>query len=316
MSDRAYTIIIGALIVDYFAVSLVSSQYNRVLADRSPFRSDDARADLRGYYGFRANKAFAASVTLSFWGWSYGQPDGRNAETLALKYCERRGEPCQLYAVGNKVVWDNYLARRTLDTMVSSQELHGALWRFYGESNPHGVTIVLPSGAPSIISDYQSTRGVMGRLRADFPEAPPRHGGIDIIAPTGSPVLAAADGEVLASHSERIAGLNIRIAHRAAEDEVVMITNYIHLEDSFVERGDTVVRGQTIGTVGISGEGANRRRPHLHFETRGSNPHLFWHDGQGLITCFEPSRAYTSDQTRLTYPLPCGLPEENLQAAH
>ncbi len=73
-----------------------------------------------------------------------------------------------------------------------------------------------------------------------------------------------------------------------------------------VAAGDKVLRGQQIGTVGISGKGAVPELPHLHFETKGHNPHLYWHDGQGRVTCFLPERSFAADPTALTYPLPCG----------
>lgn len=313
MNYKFATISLFTLIFAYLAISVLSGQYHKVLANRSPFPWPEARADLRKYYGLQKDKAFAASVSLSAWGWSHGQPNRRNAERLAVEHCERSGEPCQLYAFGNEVVWDSDLARRNSYATVSSQALHGAVWRFHGETNPHGVTLVMPPDAPSIVSDYRSSRGIMGRLRARY-RGSAGHKGIDIIAPKGSLVLAAADGEVLTSNNSRMAGLSVRIAHRGPEDEIV--TTYIHLDESFVEAGDTIVRGQAIGTVGISGEGANAARPHLHFETYGSNPHLHWYDGQGRVTCFEPTRTYAQEQTRLTYPMPCGLAEAGVRVAN
>ena len=158
--------LIWVCILTYLAFSLLLDQYHKFLAYFSPFPYSNARTDLRSYYGLRENKVFVASVSLSSWAWSSGKSDRRDAERVALGTCQKRGERCLLYALGNRVVRVNDLVRRTVNATVSSQELYGAVWRFYGETNPHGVTVIVPPGAPSIVSDYHSSRGIMGRWRA------------------------------------------------------------------------------------------------------------------------------------------------------
>jgi murein DD-endopeptidase MepM/ murein hydrolase activator NlpD len=279
------------------------------LVIKSPFLSASAKHDLRKYFDCRRNKAFAASVTLNGWGWSSGHGDRAKAAEVALGYCEARGVKCLLYAVGGKIVWDRERARTELAEIVSSQADRGTVWRYFGEDNPHGIEVRLPSAAPSIISDYRSARGVLGSLRAANSDALPRHGGIDIIGEVGAPVLAAADGVVVGVDFHEIAGKFVRIAHVGSERQRLMLTEYIHLDEIHVAKGDKVRRGQRIGAIGATGRGGTPQRPHLHFETfimssRG-NPHLFWHDGQGAITCLEADRTYSPDQTALTYPVPC-----------
>lgn len=85
--------------------------------------------------------------------------------------------------------------------------------------------------------------------------------GINIAAPRGAAVAAAAEGTVtyvgdsLASY-----GNLVLIRHSNG-----LVTAYAHLDRVHVVRGDTVKRGQAIGTVGSTGTVAN---PQLHFEVR------------------------------------------------
>lgn len=85
----------------------------------------------------------------------------------------------------------------------------------------------------------------------------------------GDPVYAAGDGRVVyAGLPHESWGRMILIAHRLPEgDELgpVVQTMYAHLRDIQVETGDTVHRGQAIGTVGTA---ASAPLAHLHFEVR------------------------------------------------
>ncbi len=287
--------------------NLQADLWTRSLASTAPFKGPGVLRDLERYAGLRFKKAFAVSVTRISWGWSHSYNSQWEANRTALRSCETRsGTECQLYAVGNSVVWDPEAAAAGRARALPSPDSRGSVWRYYGEGRAHGIPLVMPKEAPSIISDYQSARGVLGGLRAQRRIIQPQHRGIDILARIGTPVLAAADGVVKTADSQEVGGRRIEIAHGGGGEDVALVTRYLHLDKVLVAAGETVRRGQQIGTVGISGKGAVPEQPHLHFETKGKNPHLFWHDGQGRITCFLPERTFTSDQTALTFPLPCG----------
>ena len=86
-----------------------------------------------------------------------------------------------------------------------------------------------------------------------------RHEGIDLVAPQGSAVRAAADGVVRdVIRSNKGLGNIVVIDHRNGYR-----TRYALLGDISVSQGRTVKRGQKIGTVGIS---ATAFAPHLHYE--------------------------------------------------
>jgi len=91
------------------------------------------------------------------------------------------------------------------------------------------------------------------------------HTGMDIVAPWGTPILAARDGVVEFSGIKGDYGKLVILRH--AKDYE---TYYGHCTELFVREGDEVVEGQVIARVGASG-GATA--PHLHFEIReGGSP--------------------------------------------
>lgn len=86
------------------------------------------------------------------------------------------------------------------------------------------------------------------------------HNGVDMAAPSGSPILAAYDGEVVAADYSASMGNYIMINHGDG-----IITIYMHASSLSVSKGQTVVRGEEIGKVGSTGRSTG---PHLHFSVR------------------------------------------------
>ena len=92
------------------------------------------------------------------------------------------------------------------------------------------------------------------------------HNGIDVAAPTGTPVFAAADGVVMKAQGEGDWGKLIVLEH---EDGYT--TFYAHLDEIGVESGAKVSRGEVIGNVGNTGQSTGS---HLHYEVRLKGEHL------------------------------------------
>lgn len=83
------------------------------------------------------------------------------------------------------------------------------------------------------------------------------HGGLDLAAPQGTPILAPADGVVIETGNYFFNGRSVFIDHGQG-----LITMYNHMDRIAVAPGDHVVRGQRIGDIGMTGRVTG---PHLHW---------------------------------------------------
>ncbi|WP_083650758.1 M23 family metallopeptidase [Azonexus hydrophilus] len=103
-----------------------------------------------------------------------------------------------------------------------------------------------------------------------------RHDGLDFSAPTGTPVVAAADGVVLTASWHPEFGNMIDIDHGDG-----LQSRYAHLSQLDVAESKIVRRGEKIGAVGSTGRSTG---PHLHFEVRmfgvPQNPAAFLKRGE------------------------------------
>ncbi|MBQ7564423.1 MAG: peptidoglycan DD-metalloendopeptidase family protein [Lachnospiraceae bacterium] len=86
------------------------------------------------------------------------------------------------------------------------------------------------------------------------------HSGIDLASPSGSRILAAYDGEVVAANYSASMGNYVMIDHGDG-----LYTIYMHASKLLVSEGQLVVRGEQIAKVGSTGRSTG---PHLHFGVR------------------------------------------------
>jgi murein DD-endopeptidase MepM/ murein hydrolase activator NlpD len=106
-----------------------------------------------------------------------------------------------------------------------------------------------------------------------------RHEAIDILAPRGTAVYAAADGRVAKLFTSAAGGLTIYQFDPAEEYAFY----YAHLDGYAPDltEGQVLVRGQTIGYVGTTGN-APPGTPHLHFAIFKLGPERRWCDGVAI----------------------------------
>lgn len=132
-----------------------------------------------------------------------------------------------------------------------------ASWDRAAQRTVIASTVSVPSRTP--INDFRMTSGfgmrvhpVLGGLRG--------HQGLDMAAPTGTPVYAPADGMV--GKAEWFGGYGnfISIGHGGDLE-----TRYGHLSRIAVSAGQRVRKGDLIGYVGSTGRSTG---PHLHYEVR------------------------------------------------
>ncbi len=86
------------------------------------------------------------------------------------------------------------------------------------------------------------------------------HNGVDMASPSGSPILAAADGVVVAASYNATMGNYVMIDHGGG-----LFTIYMHASALFVSSGNIVSAGDEIAAVGSTGRSTG---PHLHFGVR------------------------------------------------
>jgi hypothetical protein len=111
------------------------------------------------------------------------------------------------------------------------------------------------------LNDYTfaQTGASVGSRMNPFYKVPMQHNGLDMLAHSGEPVHAAADGVVKEVIKARKGLGNVVVIDHGGG----YLTRYAHLADMQVSRGRKVKRGTCIGYVGVSGTSF---APHLHYE--------------------------------------------------
>jgi peptidoglycan LD-endopeptidase LytH len=104
--------------------------------------------------------------------------------------------------------------------------------------------------------------------RVDDSFSAPRDGGrvhraIDILAPRGTPILSADDGRILRMSTNALGGISMYTVDTNAR----LVYYYAHMDhyNDAMLPGRTIVRGDTLGYVGTTGN-APKDIPHLHFQ--------------------------------------------------
>ena len=134
---------------------------------------------------------------------------------------------------------------------------------------PPGLLVPVQGVAPEQLQDTFTDARSEGRV----------HDAIDIMAPTGTPVLAVADGTIEKLFTSERGGLTVY----QFEPDGVYCYYYAHLDryaDGLAEK-QAVKRGDVIGYVGSTGN-ASPDAPHLHFEIHRLGPEKQWWKGEAL----------------------------------
>lgn len=129
----------------------------------------------------------------------------------------------------------------------------------------------LLDATPSIWPAEATITSWFGYRRSPFGSALEFHGGLDMAAPYGTPVVATANGVVAYAGWRGAYGKFIEVEHGYGFQ-----TNYGHLSRIVVRSGQQVTRGQVIGYVGSTGRSTGS---HLHYEVikngRQVNPRYY-----------------------------------------
>lgn len=133
--------------------------------------------------------------------------------------------------------------------------------------SPNGAIAVPVAGIrpDQLVDTFTQARGG-GRL----------HDAIDIMAPTGTPVVAAVDGRVVKLFASKGGGITLYQFDQAEQ----FVYYYAHLQGYApgIDEGRVLRRGQVLGYVGYTGN-ANPSAPHLHFAIARLDADKRWHAG-------------------------------------
>jgi len=134
---------------------------------------------------------------------------------------------------------------------------------------PSGLAIPVAGVRPEdLVNTFDEARGE-GR----------RHDALDILAPRGTPVLAATDGHVLRLFKSDKGG--ITVYQLGADGRTVYYYAHLHAYAEGLADGQPLARGEVIGYVGDTGNAAPGNT-HLHFAMwRAADPSDFW-DGEPI----------------------------------
>ena len=195
-------------------------------------------SDGRFAFGFAPNQTAASVVTVRY---PDGGGDSRSFKPAVRQYDIQRVDglpqntvtpPPEVTARIAKEAEDVFLARVS-DTS-GSDFLSGFDWP-----------------APGRLS------GVFGSQRINNGIPMSQHYGVDMAAPSGTPIRAPADGVITLSADHYLSGGITLIDHGQG-----VSTAYLHQSQRLVAAGDVVKRGQRIGLIGATGRATG---PHLHW---------------------------------------------------
>lgn len=134
---------------------------------------------------------------------------------------------------------------------------------------PVAASMVMPVQGAELRDNWNEKRG--HGMRA--------HQGIDIMAPTGTPVRAVADGKIEKLFESRRGGLTVY--ERSADGGVVYYYAHLDAYAPGLAEGQAVRAGQAIATVGSTGN-ADPGAPHLHFEVHRMAAGEGWWQGRAV----------------------------------
>jgi murein DD-endopeptidase MepM/ murein hydrolase activator NlpD len=266
----AFTIV--GLAGSYTRMLLKTESYNQVRLDRENLRKDYKQmAQLAHDRDVQVASlgALASEVTAL-----YGLKRNQLTTSKPAAAASAASEPA-----GTGLALTDHVNQQ--DVKISFEELY----TLRSQALSGRVSRALEGGlSPSFVGDWMqladapSIWPIEGRVGSSFGERQDPfngegafHAGIDIDAPSGTPVRATADGEV--TSAEMVAGYGREIILDHGHD---VRTVYGHLSTIAVMPGQHVIRGQVIGFVGQSGRATG---PHLHYEVRVHkvpvNPHKY-----------------------------------------
>lgn len=178
-------------------------------------------------------------------------------EELKVQLAERSE-----YALQRKMEFEADAAKLKSQVDAKTAEManmQAEILSYYEQQRKNGNTQSYTGGAfmlPLPVGSYRISSEFSSRI-SPITGKHENHNGLDMAAPGGTPIYAAASGVVIESKYSNSWGNVIQIDHGGG-----LITLYAHCSYRGVEKGQTVAAGQQIGKVGTTGWSTGN---HLHF---------------------------------------------------
>lgn len=277
---------IAGLAGSYSRMLIKTARFNQMRSDRDNLQRDYARLEQQAHEKDvqAASLGSLASEVSAIYGFTANKlaPHGLLAVSLPTQPGRKKGTggPAPVATAPASDV--SYY--KSLDTFYSLRDsaLSGATTARLGETAARLRTFTGLGGIDTVLN-APSLWPIMGPIRSSFGQREDPitgngegefHTGIDIAAPIGTPIRAAADGVVKSAQMVNGYGREVVIDHGDSVE-----TCYAHMSGFAVYAGETVSRGQVIGYVGVSGRTTGA---HLHYEVRihntPVNPHKYLRD--------------------------------------
>lgn len=143
------------------------------------------------------------------------------------------------------------LPKEYLETIFAERLIQHGLNRYYWINNAFGYPVLYPDTS-YISSEFFHLRKYNNRIVY--------HGGIDIVSTDDYRILASADGIVEHIGYNNIFGKYIVLKHSI--NKKYYITEYAHLDDIYITKGQKIKKNDVLGVIGLTG---NTDGYHLHF---------------------------------------------------
>jgi murein DD-endopeptidase MepM/ murein hydrolase activator NlpD len=168
-----------------------------------------------------------------------------------------------LTADGEPITWGSSAGKLMAAEFVNDDHTYSAVW--FKDANGKGAYYDFDGNGKKrafLASPVAYSRVTSGFSMRKHPILGiwKRHKGVDLAAPTGTPVHAVGDGVVDFAGVQHGYGNVVEIRHGHDRS-----TLYAHLSRIYVKRGEHVDQGERIGAVGMTGWATG---PHLHFEVK------------------------------------------------
>ncbi len=242
----AGVVTVGALANSYARMLLKVSNYNTLRAEREALKTHCHSLEdvvMRTNEELMSLQSLAAEVALVY---SFTE-GGRRRLPADVLMVANRGHASLGADYGASLYAFNMMKVRPLLASYPSDA-----------SSPFREKVYEDSATPSIWPVQGIITAGFGQRMDPFTGEGAFHTGVDIAAPVGTPVRAAADGILFHAGPDAAYGNEALIDHGYG-----LTTKYGHLSTLSVVVGQEVRRGQIIGTVGMTGRTTG---PHLHYE--------------------------------------------------